>query len=65
MGLADAMMIERIRQATRDGRPLGSDEFLEHLQQQFGVKTRKPYVTPQLNQTESGASSGSATGASA
>jgi putative transposase len=65
MGLADAMMIERIRQATRDGKPLGSDGFLEQLLQQFGVKTRKPHATPQLNQTESGASGDSANGASA
>lgn len=39
-GLAEAALAERIRQATRHGRPLGSDEFVAHCEEVAGRRLR-------------------------
>ena len=41
LGLADAALIERVREATQCGLPLGSDEFLDWLAREHGVQVRK------------------------
>jgi putative transposase len=38
---ADSAAVDRIREATRTGRPVGSDEFLEHVEAQCG-RTLRP-----------------------
>lgn len=40
MGLESAALLERIRQATLTGFPLGSDDFLDRLELQFQRPTR-------------------------
>jgi len=48
LGLADAQTVERLREATRSGWPLGSDEFLDRLERDLHAKVRKakPGPTP-------------------
>jgi putative transposase len=41
LGLADAMLVERIREGTRFGWPLGSDSFLDEIEQLHGLRTRR------------------------
>jgi putative transposase len=48
LGLTDGLMIERLRQATRDGHPLGSEDFLERLEHESGRSLRRP--SAQANQ---------------
>jgi putative transposase len=38
LGLRDAALLDRIREATRLGRPLGSDSFLEQLEARFQLR---------------------------
>ena len=40
LGLRNAALLERIREGTRLGRPLGSEEFLERIEAEFRVATR-------------------------
>ena len=40
LGLRNAALLERIREGTRLGRPLGSAEFLERIEAEFRVATR-------------------------
>jgi putative transposase len=46
LGLADAQIAQRIREATRYGWPLGSDEFLDRLERDLHVKVRKAKPGP-------------------
>jgi putative transposase len=46
LGLADAQMEERLREATRSGWPLGSDEFLDRLERDMHAKVRKAKPGP-------------------
>ena len=39
-GLADGLLLERIREATGKGWPLGSDDFLDRLERDFGAHAR-------------------------
>ena len=43
-GIGDAALAERIREATRRGRPLGSDDFVARVEQMTGrqIQPRKP-----------------------
>jgi putative transposase len=41
LGLADAQVAERLREATHSGRPLGSGQFLDRLEQEHNAKVRK------------------------
>ena len=48
-GLADGLLLERIREATRKGWPLGEDTFLDHLEHDLGVRARPaPRGRPRL-----------------
>jgi putative transposase len=40
LGLADAMLLERIRESTRFGWPLAADAFLDGLEQRHGLRLR-------------------------
>lgn len=40
LGLRNAALLERIREGTRLGRPLGSEEFLERIESEFRVAAR-------------------------
>ena len=54
------MMIERIREASHSGWPLGSEDFLDGIEQQFGVKVRKARPGPQPGRTTDSFSTASA-----
>jgi len=41
LGLADAQTAERLREATRSGWPLGSDQFLDGLEREHHAKVRR------------------------
>ena len=41
LGLADSLTIERIREATQKGWPLGDEAFLDRLASEFGVNPRR------------------------
>ncbi len=47
-GLADGLLLARIREATAKGWPLGNDEFLDRLERDFGLRARpaKPGPRP-------------------
>ena len=49
-GIAEAVMLERIREATLKGLPLGSPEFLERVESEYGVRVRpsKPGPKPAM-----------------
>ena len=40
LGLADSLMLERIRESTQKGWPLGDEAFLKRLETEFGVNPR-------------------------
>ncbi len=46
LGLADAILVERIREATRFGWPLGSESFLDELEQTHGRQVRRSRPGP-------------------
>jgi hypothetical protein len=41
LGLDNAALFDRIRDATLAGRPLGSDEFLERLEREFSCQAHR------------------------
>ena len=49
-GIAEAAMLERIREATLKGLPLGSPAFLERVESEYGVRVRpgKPGPKPAM-----------------
>jgi putative transposase len=48
LGLADAQTAERLREATRSGWPLGSDDFLDRLEREHHAKVRKAKPGPKV-----------------
>ena len=46
LGLADATFLERVREATRHGWPLGSDPFLDQLEREHGTPVRRSRPGP-------------------
>ena len=59
-GLADGLLFERIRQATPNGCPLGDDEFLDRLENDFGVHARPAKPGPRPGTKKPAASATSA-----
>ncbi len=41
LGLADAAMLQRIREATALGLPLGSEEWLRRVEEDFRIEARR------------------------
>jgi putative transposase len=41
LGVADHAMLERIREATLHGRPLGDDSFLQQIERDFNIRPRR------------------------
>jgi REP-associated tyrosine transposase len=53
-GLAGAAFIERLREATRTGRPFGSAEFTDELERETGRRLRQQKRGPKPKPAESG-----------
>ena len=50
-GVRDAAFLERLREATRRGRPLGSAEFVEHLERSLGRRLQPQKRGPKPRKT--------------
>jgi hypothetical protein len=41
LGLRDAALLERIREGTLYGKPIGGEEFLDRIEREFHVEARR------------------------